>query len=190
MWYGCSEVRNHREVPFIAAQEDDVRVNSEIREKQVRLVTEEGEQIGIVDIEEAHDEAEERDKDLVEVAPDADPVVVKLMDYGKYKYEQQKARQRAKQSQKTMELKQLRLKPQIEEHDLNFKLDDAERFLNNHNKVKFQVFFRGREISRPDLGEDLLEEVVERLEDLGRVVKEPEMEGRTMTMVMEPISDK
>jgi len=165
-------------------------VNSDIRENQVRLVTEDGEQIGVVDMKQAQEEAEKRDKDLVEVAPEADPVVVKLMDYGKYKYEQQKARQRAKQSQKTMELKQLRLKPQIEEHDLNFKVDDAERFLRNHNKVKFQVFFRGREISRPDLGEDLLGRIAERLEELGRVVKKPEMQGRTMTMVMEPISEK
>lgn len=165
-------------------------MNSDIRENEVRLVTEDGEQIGIVDMKEAQEKADEADKDLVEVAPNADPVVVKLMDYGKYKYEQQKARQRAKQSQKTMELKQLRLKPQIEEHDLSYKLDDAKRFLNNHNKVKFQVFFRGREISRPDLGEDLLATVAGELEELGRVVKKPEMQGRTMTMVMEPTSDK
>lgn len=177
-------------MPFIAKSEENVRVNDEIKESEVRLVTEEGEQVGVLSIEDAMEKASEADKDLVEVAPKANPVVVKLMDYGKYKYEQQKARQRQKQSQETMELKQLRLKPQIADHDLNYKLNDAQGFLENNNKVKFQVLFRGREITRPEMGEELLEKVMDRLEDYGKVTKEPKLEGKTMTMVMEPESSK
>lgn len=177
-------------MPFIAKSEEEVRVNEEIKESEIRLVKEDGDQIGVVPMDEAINKANETDKDLVEVAPKADPVVVKLMDYGKFKYEQQKARQRQKQSQKTMELKQLRLKPQIADHDLNYKLNDAQRFLENHNKVKFQVLFRGREITKPEMGEDLLDRVMDRLEDHGKVSQEPEMEGKTMTMVMEPTSSK
>ncbi len=178
------------EVPFIAKSEEDVRVNEEINEPEIRLVKESGDQIGIVSLEEALKRAEEIDKDLVEVAPNADPVVVKLMDYGQYKYEQQKARQRRKQSQETMELKQLRLKPQIADHDLGYKLDNARGFLENNNKVKFQVLFRGREITRPEMGEDLLERCRNELEDAGNVTKEPELEGKTMTMTLEPESNK
>lgn len=174
----------------IAKPEEEVRVNEEIDESEIRLVKENGDQVGVIPIDEAKQEADDADKDLVEVAPKADPVVVKLMDYGKYKYEQQKARQRQKQSQQTMELKQLRLKPQIADHDLSYKLDDAQKFLENKNKVKFQVLFRGREISRPEMGEDLLERVKDRLEDHGKISQEPQMEGKTMTMVMEPESDK
>lgn len=177
-------------MPFIAKQEEEVRVNDEIRESEVRLVSEEGEQVGVISMDEAKKRAKEEEKDLVEVAPKADPVVVKLMDYGKYKYEQQKARQRQKQSQKTTELKQLRLKPQIADHDLSYKLDDAKGFLENNNKVKFQVLFRGREITRPEMGEDLLERVKDELLDHGKITKEAEMEGKTMTMVMAPQSDK
>jgi translation initiation factor IF-3 len=177
-------------VPSIAKPEDDIRVNDEIRESEVRVVTEDGEQIGVLSMDDAKQKAKEVEKDLVEVAPKADPVVVKLMDYGKYKYEQQKERQRQKQSQETMELKQLRLKPQIADHDLNYKLNDAQEFLENNNKVKFQVLFRGREITRPEMGEELLQKVIDRLEDHGKVTKEPQLEGKTMTMVIEPMSDK
>ncbi len=175
---------------MIAKPEEEVRVNEEIRESEVRLVKDDGDQLGVVSMEEAMEEADDRDLDLVEVAPKANPPVVKLMDYGKYKYEQQKARQRAKQKQNKVELKQLRLKPQIDDHDLNIKLDDAKRFLNNKNKVKFQVFFRGRQITKPELGEELLEKVRDELEDLGQVTKNPRMQGHTMTMVIAPESDK
>ncbi len=178
------------EVPLISNPEDEVRVNEEIKEDKVRLVTEDGEQVGVMPLEEALAKAEGNDKDLVEVAPQADPVVVKMMDYGKYKYEQQKARQKAKKKQNTMELKQLRLKPQIEEHDFNFKCRDAERFLKNNNKVKFQVFFRGRQVTKPELGEEVLEQMKEELQEYGKVVKGPDMQGHTMTMEMEPRSSK
>lgn len=176
------------EVPFIAKSEEDVRVNDEIREKEVRVVQEDGDQLGVMEMSEALEEADKRDLDLVEVAPGADPVVVKLMDYGKYKYEQQKARQKAKRNQNTMELKQLRLKPQIDDHDFDFKQDDAQRFLENKNKVRFQVFFRGRQKERPEMGEDLLDRMAEGLQEYGKIVKQPEMQGHTMTMVMEPVS--
>ncbi len=178
------------EVLLIAKPEERVRVNEEIREDKVRLVSEEGEQVGIMKLKDALEKAREVDKDLVEVAPGAKPPVAKLMDYGKFKYEKQKARQKAKQSQSTMELKQLRLKPQIEEHDFNFKCRDAKRFLENNNKVKFQVFFRGRQITKPELGRELLENIKQELEGHGEVVKEPEMQGHTMTMVIEPNSSK
>ena len=175
---------------MIAKPEEEVRVNEQIKEREVRLVQEDGEQLGVVSLDEAMKEAEERDLDLVEVAPKADPSVVKLMDYGKYKYEQQKARQRAKKKQNKVELKQLRLKPQIDDHDLNIKLNDAKRFLDNKNKVKFQVFFRGRQITKPELGRELLQKVRDELEDLGKVTKEPRMQGHTMTMVIAPLSEK
>lgn len=178
------------EVPFIAKPEEEIRVNDEIDESEIRLVKEDGDQFGVMSLDEAKTKAEEADKDLVEVAPNADPVVVKLMDYGKYKYEQQKARQRRKQSQETVKLKQLRLKPQIADHDLEYKLDDAEQFLEDKNKVKFQVLFRGREITRPEMGEDLLQRVKDSLNDHGKISQEPRMEGKTMTMVMEPESNK
>ncbi|MFB6354924.1 MAG: translation initiation factor IF-3 [bacterium] len=171
---------------FIAKPEEEVRVNEEIREDEVRVVRESGDQVGILPMDDALDKAEEEDVDLVEVAPKADPVVVKLMDYGKYKYEQQKARQRAKQNQNTMELKQLRLKPQIEQHDFNFKRDDAQRFLENNNKVRFQVFFTGRQRSKPEMGEDLLERMADELDEYGKIESEPEMQGHTMTMTMVP----
>ncbi len=175
---------------MIAKHEEEVRVNDEIQESEVRLVTEDGDQVGVISKDEAMKRAEQEDEDLVEVAPNADPVVVKLMDYGKYKYEKQKERQRQKQSQQTMELKQLRLKPQIADHDLSYKLDNAIDFLKNNNKVKFQVLFRGREITRPEMGEDLLERVKDKVLEHGKVTKEPEMEGKTMTMVIAPQSDK
>ncbi|MFP4687694.1 MAG: translation initiation factor IF-3 [bacterium] len=175
---------------MIAKPEERVRVNEEIKENKVRLVTEDGEQVGVLDLKSALEKARSADKDLVEVAPNASPVVVKMMDYGKFKYEKQKARQKAKQSQSIMELKQLRLKPQIEEHDFNFKCRDAKRFLENNNKVKFQVFFRGRQITKPELGRDLLERIKEELKDHGQVTKEPEMQGHTMTMIIEPKSSK
>jgi len=171
---------------LIGKSEENIRVNEEITDDEVRLVTEDSEQIGIVSTEKALEEARSRDKDLVEVAPNAKPVVVKMMDYGKYKYEKQKARQAARQAQDTMKLKQLRFNPQIEEHDLDFKLNDARRFLNNNNKVKFQVFFRGRQITKPELGRRLLNKIKEELEEEGEVTKEPTMEGHMMTMVVEP----
>lgn len=165
-------------------------MNKEINEDEVRVVKEDGDQVGVMSMSDALEEAEERDLDLVEVAPNANPVVAKLMDYGKYKYEQQKARQKAKRNQNTMELKQLRLKPQIADHDFNFKRDDAQRFLENKNKVKFQVFFRGRQRDRPEMGEELLDRMANELDEYGKVTKSPEMEGHTMSMVMEPTSDE
>ncbi len=140
----------------------------------------------MVPLEKALSEARERGKDLVEVAPNAKPPVVKMMDYGKYKYEQQKARQKARQAQDTMKLKQLRLKPQIAEHDLDFKINDARRFLENNNKVKFQVFFRGRQITKPELGREVLEQIRDELAGECKVTKQPKMEGHTMIMIVEP----
>ena len=109
-----------------------------------------------------------------------------MLDYGKYKYEQQKAQQKARQAHDTMKLKQLRLKPQIEEHDLDFKINDARRFLENNNKVKFQVFFRGRQITKPELGRRVLNQIREELSSECKVSKQPTMEGHTMIMIVEP----
>lgn len=130
--------------------------------------------------------AEERGLDLVEVAPNANPPVCRLLDYGKYMYELQKKAREARKASKQAEIKEIRLRPRIGEHDLDFKLRDARRFLSKGHKVRFRVRFRGREMQHPDVARNLLEQVVETLKDVGVVEMYPRMEGRMMTMIMAP----
>jgi translation initiation factor IF-3 len=164
-----------------------VRVNDQIRISPVRLIQDDGEQIGIVSIDEARERAEVRGMDLVEVAADARPPVVKMMDYGKYKYEADRARREAKKKQHVIKVKEVKFRPGIEDHDYDFKVGHARRFLEEGNKVKLTMMFRGRQITHPELGLEVLTRVTEDLQELGKVETQPNMEGRIMTMILAPL---
>jgi translation initiation factor IF-3 len=167
--------------------EKRVRVNEQIRISPIRLIAEDGEQIGIVSIDEARERAAERGLDLVEVAPEARPPVVKMMDYGKYKYEANRAAREARKKQHTIQVKEVKFRPGIEDHDYDFKTRHARRFLEEGNKVKLTMMFRGRQITHPELGLEVLQRVTEDLKDLGKVEQQPNFEGRTMSMVLAPL---
>ena len=163
-----------------------VRVNQQIRVPQVRLIAADGEQIGIVNRDEALRMAEEQGLDLVEVAPQSKPPVCRILDYGKYKYEQSKRAKIARKKHHFMQLKEVKLRPKIEEHDFQFKLNHARKFLESGNKVKFTVYFRGREITHKEFGNRLLDRMVEELQDVATVERASKMEGRNMVMTMIP----
>jgi translation initiation factor IF-3 len=153
---------------------------------EVRLIGAQGDQLGIVPITEALRIAQEAQTDLVEVAPQADPPVCRLMDYGKFLYEQSKKERESRKSQKQTEIKEIRLRPKTGEHDIAFKLRDARRFLQRGAKVKVRIRFRGREITHPELGRALLNRVAEELSDVAVVEQAGRMEGHTMLMVLGP----
>jgi translation initiation factor IF-3 len=165
---------------------NEPRVNNQIRISPVRLVDVGGEQIGIVSIEDARAAAEKRGLDLVEVAPAARPPVVRIMDYGKYKYEQARKARESKKKQHQVKVKEIKLRPKIEDHDFNFKAGHARRFLEEGNKVKVTMRFRGREMTHTELGAAVLERFLELLSEVGHVEETARMEGRNMTMVLAP----
>jgi translation initiation factor IF-3 len=146
----------------------------------------EGEQMGILPVEEALAAAEAQGLDLVEVAPTARPPVVRIMDYGKYKYEQARKAREARKKQHQIQIKEVKFRPGIEPHDFDFKVRHARRFLEEGNKVKATMMFRGRQMAHPELGREVLARVAEALDDVGKVESEPMMEARTMTMVLGP----
>jgi len=150
------------------------------------LIGAKGEQIGVLPVEEALDHATNAEMDLVEVAPNADPPVCKIMDYGKYKYRQNKKAHDAKKRQKIIKIKEVKITPKTEEHDYQFKLSHVKRFLGDGGKVKISVFFRGRQIAHSELGLKILERFVADLEDLAVVEQEPKREGRSMVLVVIP----
>jgi translation initiation factor IF-3 len=152
----------------------------------VRLIDENGAQLGIVAIREALAIAEERGLDLMEVAPNAVPPVCRIVDYGKFRYEQSKKDREARKHQKQAELKEVRLKPKTDEHDLEVKAKQARRFLLDGHKVKFTVRFRGREIFHPDIGREMLQQMAEDLRDLAVVEQQPLMEGRALSLLLAP----
>jgi translation initiation factor IF-3 len=152
----------------------------------VRLIDENGAQLGIVAIREALAIAEERGLDLMEVAPNAVPPVCRIVDYGKFRYEQSKKDREARKHQKQAELKEVRLKPKTDEHDLEVKAKQARRFLLDGHKVKFTVRFRGREIFHPDIGREMLLQMAEDLRDLAVVEQQPLMEGRALSLLLAP----
>lgn len=156
----------------------------------MRLIGEDGKQIGIVPLREALNAARERRLDLVEVAPNANPPVCRIMDYGKYIYERAKREREARKAQKTVEVKEIRLRPKTDEYHRGFKVKRAREWLRNGAKVKVRILFRGREITHPEIGYEILKEVAEELSDVGQVEQQPNMEGRTMLMVLGPRSDK
>ena len=161
------------------------RVNESIRAREVRLVGEEG-MLGIKPMREALTMARERGLDLVEVSPNADPPVCRMMDYGKFLYEKSKRERKARKAQKTVEVKEIRLRPKTGEHDVEFKVRDAERFLKQGHKVKVRVRFRGREITYPEIARELLVAFSEKLSEVSVVESRPRMEGRSMLMILSP----
>jgi translation initiation factor IF-3 len=165
---------------------DRFRINNRIRAPQVRLIDENGGQLGIVTIREALTIAEERGLDLMEVAPNAVPPVCRIVDYGKFRYEQSKKDREARKHQKQAELKEVRLKPKTDDHDLEVKAKQARRFLLDGHKVKFTVRFRGREIFHPDIGREMLMQMAEELRDLAVVEQQPLMEGRALSLLLAP----
>lgn len=167
----------------------DLRINDRIRAREVRLISSEGEQIGVVPISQALRTAEEKELDLVEVAPQAKPPVCKIMDYGKYKYEQAKQAKKAKKNQNVMNVKEVQLGVKIEDHDFNVKLKMARRFLNDKDKVKVRIKFRGREMMHQQIGYALAERLIEGTKDIGKVESKPHMEGRNMFMFLAPKMD-
>ncbi len=165
---------------------EDLRMNEEIRAREVRVVGEDGEQLGLMSNRDALQLAIEKDLDLVEIAPTAKPPVCKIMDYGKFRYEQQKRDKEARKKQKTFDIKEVKLRPGIEEHDFNVKFKNAVRFLEDGDKVKVTIMFRGRELSHPELGEALLDRMAAQLEEMVVVEKKPKLEGKNMTMIVAP----
>ena len=149
-----------------------------------------GEQLGIVPLDEARARAEEAGLDLVEVAPEARPPVCRLMDYGKYKYEQARRAREAKKKQHTMQVKEVKFRPGIEEHDYEFKTRHVRRFLAEGDKVKVTMMFRGRQLAHPELGIEVLERLAEDVREVGRIEGRPTQEGRFMVMILAPISGK
>jgi len=156
----------------------------------VRLIQDDGEQIGIVSMDEARERATARGMDLVEVAAEARPPVVKMMDYGKYKYEAARAAREARKKQHTIKVKEVKFRPGIEDHDYEFKVGHARRFLEEGNKVKLTMMFRGRQVANPEIGLQVLSRVVDDLEEIGKVESQPNMEGRVMSMVVAPMNTK
>lgn len=154
--------------------------------REVRVIDENGEQLGILPTRQALDTARERGLDLVEVAPNAIPPVCRLMDYGKYRYEQSRRDRESRKNQKTTELKEVRIKPKIDEHDLATKSRQALRFLEEGDKVKLTVMFRGREMAHPDIGRDLLLQMADQVGGVAIVEQPPRLEGRNMTMMLTP----
>jgi translation initiation factor IF-3 len=152
----------------------------------VRVIDEQGQQVGVITVREALDLAQERGLDLVEVAPTAVPPVCRLMDYGKYRYEQTKKEREARKHQKQQELKELRLRPKTDEHDMQVKATQARKFLLGGDKVKFTIRFRGRELAHPDIGRDMLVRLAEDLRDIAALDQQPMMEGRSISMIMSP----
>jgi translation initiation factor IF-3 len=168
----------------------DLRVNERIRVREVRLIDENGEQLGVKPTPEALQLARERGVDLVEVAPMATPPVCRLMDYGRFKYEQTKKERDARKHATKVELKEVRLRPKTDDHDIAFKTRNVQRFLEEGDKVKVTLLFRGREMAHPQIGRTILENVAEQVRSLGQVERMPLMEGRTMTMIISPLKSK
>ena len=168
----------------------ELPINRQIRAKEVQLIGETGEKLGVMPLNEALEKAEEKNLDLVLVAPNAKPVVCKIMNYGKYKFEQAKKEKEAKKKQRVLEVKEIRVTPNIEEHDFGFKLKNAKKFLADGNKVRITVRFRGREINNSKAGEVVLNKFIEGLEDVATVEKKPKLEGRNMFIILAKKAEK
>lgn len=162
----------------------ELPINRQIKEKEVQVIGETGEKIGVLPIDKAIAIAEEKNLDLVLVAPNAKPVVCKIMNYGKYKFEQAKKEKESRKNQKAVEMKEIRVSSNIGEHDFNFKSKNARGFLESGNKVKFTLRFRGRELNNVKAGEAILSKFAESLEDIATVEKKPFLEGKTMFVIL------
>jgi translation initiation factor IF-3 len=167
-------------------ERDQTRINERIRVSEVRLIDEEGNQVGIVPTEQAMERAAEKDLDLVEVAADARPPVARLLDYSKYRYEQEQKAKQARKHQQQINVREIKLRPKIAVHDYETKKGHVERFLRQHDKVKVTIMFRGREQAHPERGRQLLRRLFEDIEDLAVIESEPLQEGRNMSMMLAP----
>ena len=166
--------------------QDGPRINGAIRSPQVRCIDPDGNQLGILDTREAIAKAEDFGLDLVEVQPNAEPPVCKILDYGKFKYEAQKRANEARKKQKTIDVKEIKFRPNIDEHDYQVKMRNVTKFLNGGDKVKVTLRFRGREMAHQELGANVLARVREETEELAKVEAMPKLEGRQMVMVLAP----
>lgn len=164
-------------------------MNEEIRAKEIRVVSVEGEQLGIMSVKDALRLAQEKELDLVEVAPNAKPPVCRIMDYGKYRYEQSKREREARKKQRIIEIKEIRMTPKIEAHDFQVKVKAAQKFLKDGDKVKAIIRFRGREIVHAELGKNLLMQLYENVSDLAILEREPKIEGKNMIMILSAKSE-
>ena len=165
-------------------------INEEIREKEVRVIDTDGTMLGVMPTQQALDLATEKKLDLVNISPNAKPPVCKIMDYGKYRFEQAKREKEARKNQRVVEIKEIRLTPNIDVGDLNTKVKNACRFLKDGDKVKVSVRFRGREVTHASLGQDLLHRFAELCAECSTVEKQPKLEGRQMLMFLAPAKDK
>jgi translation initiation factor IF-3 len=170
-------------------ERDPTRLNERIRVPEVRLIGADGEQVGVVPTDEALKRAQDQDLDLVEVAPEAKPPVARLLDYSKYKYEQEQKAKAARKHQQQVNVREIKLRPKIADHDYETKKGHVERFLRNRDKVKVTIMFRGRETTHPERGRALLERLFEDVEELATIEQEPEQEGRNMHMLLAPVRD-
>lgn len=171
---------------WISISKETLKINEEIRAREVRVTSSTGEQLGIMATREALRIAAEQQLDLVEVAPMGKPPVCRIMDFGKFRYEQQKRDKEAKKKQKVVTVKEVKLRPNIEQHDFNVKLKNALRFLEDGDKVKVTIMFRGRELSHPELGREVLLKMATELKDLVTVERDPKLEGKNMIMILAP----
>ena len=165
---------------------NDLMINEEIRDREVRVVDQNGEQLGVMPIRQALDMAEEMQLDLVKIAPQARPPVCKIMDYGKYRFEQSKKEREFRKNQKVITVKEVRLSATIEDHDVDVKLKSAIKFLKEGNKVKATIRFRGRQITHSEIGRQVMTEFAEKIKEYGTVDKAPQIEGRNMSMMISP----
>jgi translation initiation factor IF-3 len=171
-------------------REPQIRANRRIRVPEVRVIDSNGEQLGVMPTERALEAAMEQGLDLVEVSPTARPPVCRIMDFGKYKYEQSKRQKQSKKKQHAASVKEVKLRPKTEEHDYQFKKRHAEEFLERNHKVKFTLMFRGRELDHKERGRQMLDRMAEDLSHVGTVEREPRFEGRIMVMYMAPLGAK
>ena len=163
------------------------RANNRISSPEVQVIDSDGENLGILNLQEAIKKAKEANLDLIEIAANAKPPVCKIMDMGKYKYDQQKKLNQAKKKQKKIELKEIKLRPVTEVHDYTFKIKNAQKFLSKGDKVKFTIRFKGREMQHSKLGNDLMEKIKQDMQSIGKVELQPKLDGRQMIMVIQPI---
>ncbi|MDH5681523.1 MAG: translation initiation factor IF-3 [Spirochaetota bacterium] len=166
--------------------EKDLRINKQIRVPEIRLIDDEGNQLGVVNTDEALKMAEEKELDLVEISPQASPPVCKVLDYGKFKFDQKKRLKEAKKKQARVQLKEIKMRPKIDSHDYDYKKKHIEEFLAKGDKVKITLQFRGREMAHIDLGEAILARLKEELKDSVTIEREPKLEGRQMIMIVAP----
>lgn len=175
-----------RRTTFRPTKTDKTNINQQIRAKEVRVIDPDGNQLGVIPLYQALAKANDFGLDLVEVSPNAQPPVCKIMDYGRYKYEQTKKKQEAKKKQSTFQLKEIKVRPKTGDHDLQVKMGHIKKFLAKKDKVKVTVIFRGREITLSDRGRELLETIAKDLQETAVVEQLPKFEGRTMMMVLAP----